>query len=42
MLEGRKKENEILEGWNAEVQGNGKTDLKRGVLKGEVKYTFKG
>ena len=40
MLEGQ-KEIRILEGKNTKVQGNGKTDLKKGVLKGEAKYTFK-
>lgn len=31
----------MLEGGYTKAKRNGKTDLKRGVLKGEAKYTFK-
>lgn len=38
---GQEKENKTFQGGHTKVKGSGKTDLKKGLLKGEAKYTFK-
>ena len=40
-VEGQKEQNKMFQGGYTKVKGNGKTDLKRGLVIEEAKYTFK-